>query len=112
MALVVISLGSAWGLVEAIGWPRSNAFWIYFAESIAAVIATLFLTASLLTSILNLVLAFVFVLIGPAVTMGMIASKVRIMGYYASRGFWKASYWLSLVFVVALGIISVITYIL
>ena len=109
LALVVVSFGSAWGLVEAIGWPRSKAFWVYFVESIPAVIITLFLTTNLLTGILSLMLAFVFVLIGPAVTMGMIASDVRVMGGHASKGLWKASYWLSLAFVVTLGIISVIT---
>jgi manganese transport protein len=110
LALVVVSLGSAWGLVEAIGWPRSRAFWVYFVESIPAVIVTLFLTTNLLAGILNLMLVFVFVLIGPALTMGMIASNVRVMSDHASKGLWKASYWLSLVFVVTLGIISVVTF--
>jgi Mn2+/Fe2+ NRAMP family transporter len=106
--LIVISLGSAWGLVEAIGWPRSRAFWVYFVESIPALIATMILTANLLAAILNLMLVFVFVLIGPAVIMGLIASNQRIMGKHASRGFWRVAYWLSLGFVVALGIVSVV----
>jgi len=108
LALIVISLGSAWGLVEAIGWPRSRAFWVYFVESIPALIATMILTANLLAAILNLMLVFVFVLIGPAVIMGLIASNQRVMGEHASRGFWKIAYWLSLGFVVALGIVSVV----
>jgi manganese transport protein len=108
LALVVVSLGSAWGLVEAIGWPRRRAFWVYFVESIPALIATMILSANLLASVLNLMLAFVFVLIGPAVIMGLIASDRRVMGQYASRGFWKVAYWLSLAFVVALGIIAVV----
>ncbi len=107
LALTVISLGSAWGLVEAIGWPRSRAFWVYFVESIPAVILTIFLTTNLLASILNLMLAFVFVLIGPAVIMGLIASDKHVMGEQASRGFWKAAYWINLAFLVTLGIVSV-----
>ncbi len=109
LALTVISLGSAWGLVEAIGWPRSKAFWVYFVESIPAVIATLFLTANLLAGILNLMLAFVFVLIGPAVIMGLIASDKRVMGDYASKGGWKIAYWLSLAFVLTLGAIAILS---
>jgi manganese transport protein len=109
LALVVVSLGSAWGLVEAIGWRRSRAFWVYFVESVPALIATMILSTNLLAAILNLMLAFVFVLIGPAVIMGLIASDQRVMGQYASRGIWKLAYWLSLAFVVALGIISVVS---
>ena len=111
LALVVISLGSAWGVVEAIGWHRNRAFVIYFLESIPAVIVTLMLSGNLLTSILNLMVAFVFVLIAPAVMMGLIASNPRIMGVHASRGVWKIAYWLSLIFVVILGVISVVSFI-
>jgi len=110
LALVVVSLGSAWGLVESVGWRRSRAFSVYFVESIPAVIIALFLSTNLLAGVLNLMLAFVFVLIGPAVTMGLIASNTRIMGKYTSKGSWKVAYWLSLFFIVSLGVISVITY--
>ena len=109
LALTVISLGSAWGLVEAIGWPRSRAFWVYFVESIPAVILTILLTTSLLASILNLMLAFVFVLIGPAVIMGLIASNKHVMGEHASKGVWKAAYWINLAFLVTLGAVAVAT---
>jgi Mn2+/Fe2+ NRAMP family transporter len=109
LALTVISLGSAWGVVEAVGWPRSRAFWLYFVESIPALVATLWLTTNMLGAILNLMLAFVFVLIGPALVMGLVASNAKIMGTYTSRGTWKAAYWLSLGFVVALGVISVLS---
>jgi Mn2+/Fe2+ NRAMP family transporter len=109
LALTVISLGSAWGLVEAIGWPRSRAFWVYFVESIPAVIITIVLTTNLLEGIINLMLAFVFVLIGPAVITGLIASNQQVMGENVSNGFWKAAYWLNLAFLVALGIVSVVT---
>ncbi|HYW00689.1 MAG TPA: divalent metal cation transporter [Candidatus Acidoferrum sp.] len=109
LALVVISLGSAWGVVEAIGWHRNRAFAIYFLESIPAVIVTLMLSGNLLSSILNLMVAFVFVLIAPAVMMDLIASNPKIMGSYASNGVWKIAYWLSLIFVVILGVISVVS---
>ena len=107
LALVVISLGSAWGVVEAIGWHRGRAFLIYFLESIPAVMITLMLSGNLLASILNLMVAFVFVLIAPAIIMGLIASNPKIMGDHASHGFWKVAYWLSLIFVVMLGLISI-----
>jgi len=109
LALVVISLGSAWGVVEAIGWHRNRAFVIYFLESIPAVIVTLMLSGNLLSNILNLMVAFVFVLIAPAVMMGLIASNPKVMGAHASKGAWKIAYWSSLIFVVILGVISVVS---
>jgi len=109
LALVVISLGSAWGVVEAIGWHRNRAFVIYFLESIPAVMVTLMLSGNLLSSILNLMVAFVFVLIPPAVMMGLIASNPKIMGVHSSSAVWKITYWLSLTFVVILGVISVVS---
>jgi manganese transport protein len=109
LALVVISLGSAWGVVEAIGWHRRRAFGIYFLESIPAVIVTLMLSGNLLTSVLNLMVAFVFVLIAPVVLMGLIASNPKIMGAHALSGVWKIAYWLSLIFVVFLGVISIVS---
>ena len=109
LALVVISLGSAWGVVEAIGWHRRKAFVIYFLESIPAVIVTLMLSGNLLTSILNLMVAFVFVLIAPAVMMGLIASNPKIMGPHSSKGVWEIAYWVSLIFVVFLGAIYVVS---
>ena len=108
LALVVISLASAWGVVEAIGWQKNRAFLIYLLESIPAVIVTLFLSSDLLTNILKLMLAFVFVLIGPAVIMGLIASSPKVMGANASTVIWKAAYWLSLFFIVALGAMSML----
>jgi Mn2+/Fe2+ NRAMP family transporter len=86
LALMAISFGSAWGVVEAMGWRRSRAFPVYLLESIPAVLLTLVLTANLLNAVLNLMVAFVFVLIGPAIIMGMIASNRAVMGEYGSRG--------------------------
>ncbi len=36
LALVVVSLGSAWGVAETIGWGRQKFFWIYLIESLPA----------------------------------------------------------------------------
>ncbi|MFI5448921.1 MAG: divalent metal cation transporter, partial [Candidatus Bathyarchaeia archaeon] len=74
-----------------------------------AVIVTLMLSGNLLTSILNLMVAFVFVLMAPAVMMGLIASNPKIMGVHFSSGVWKVAYWLSLILVVILGVISVVS---
>jgi len=107
LALVVISLASSWAVVETLGLQKTNFFWIYALESIPAVMVPVFLTSQL-TLILNLMVAFVFVLLGPGVLMGLLASNRRIMGKYASSGRWKAAYWISLAAVLSFGVVAVV----
>jgi Mn2+/Fe2+ NRAMP family transporter len=107
IALVVISLGSAWGVVEALGLPRKRAFWVYTAESVPAVIIP-FLFPHPLTLVLVLMVLLVFILIGPGILVGLLASDKRIMGAHASHGFWKVAYWASLGSVVLCGVLAVV----
>jgi Mn2+/Fe2+ NRAMP family transporter len=109
LALTVISLGSAWGVVEAIGLPRKQAFPVYLVESIPAAILALIASSSLLSNILGLMIVFVFILIGPGVMMGLIAADATVMREHASSLLWKFAYWASLVFVVSLGLIFLIS---
>ncbi|HYA56855.1 MAG TPA: divalent metal cation transporter [Thermoplasmata archaeon] len=107
LALVVISLGSAWGVVEAVGLPRRRAFWVYTAESVPAVIIP-FLYPHPLALVLDLMVLLVFILIAPGVLVGLLASDERVMGSKASRGFWKGAYWVSLASVVLCGVVAVL----
>lgn len=97
LALVVISLASSWAVVEAIGWGRQRFFWVYLVESIPAVTIAIFLSNQL-ELVLNLMVAFVFVLIGPGIVVGLLASSKRIMGQFVSTRAWRIAYWLSLGF--------------
>jgi len=107
IALVVISLGSSWALVDAMGWKKDNFLWIYLLESLPAVVIPV-LYPSPLSLVLGLMVAFVFVLIGPGVLMGLLGSDKRIMGEYASSRYWKAAYWTCLAVVVGFGLVAVI----
>jgi manganese transport protein len=107
LALVVISLGSAWGVVEALGLPRGRAFWIYAGESVPAVIVP-FLYPHPLTLVLVLMVVLVFILVGPGVLVGMLASDPRVMGAQASRGFWSGAYWVSLFSIVFCGVVALV----
>jgi manganese transport protein len=109
VALVVISLGSAWGVQEALNLPQRSVFWIYAAESLPAVFIPL-LFPQLITLILALMVALVFVLVVPGVFLGRLASEPRIMGSSASSGLWRAAYWTSLTFVVSTGVLAVLIY--
>jgi Mn2+/Fe2+ NRAMP family transporter len=107
LALVVISLASSWAVVEAMGWQKGNFFWVYVAESLPAV-AIPIISPNSLTLVLDLMVVFVFVLAGPGILLGRLASDRRIMGDYVSSISWRAAYWLSLAVVLSLGVAAVV----
>ena len=105
LALVVISLGSAWGVAEAIGWGRQGFFWIYLGESLPALVVPM-LFPDLFNLAISMMVLFVFVLLGPGVMVGLIARKREVMGKLASDFQWSLLYWVSLAIVVASGLIA------
>jgi len=107
LALVVVSLGSAWGLTEAFGLSSRSTFWIYAVESVPAVIVPL-LVPRWVSLVLALMVAMVFVLIVPGAMVGRLASDPEVVGAEASRGLWRVAYWASLGFVVAVGVVGVV----
>ncbi len=107
IALIVISLGSAWGIVESLGIKKSNTFKVYILESLPAVIVGMVIPATMLiNTILYLLVIFVFDLIGPGIIMGLIAGNKKIMNNYSSNIKYRILYWISLVFVVMFGIMA------
>ena len=107
LALVVISMASSWAIVEAMGWKKGSFFWVYTTESIPAVAIPIFYPDPLSLA-LGLMVAFVFVLVGPGVLMGKVASDERVMGKLASGRLQKAAYWLSLAAVLSFGVVAVL----
>ena len=105
LALVVISLGSAWGVAEAIGWGRQRFFWIYLVESLPALLVPM-LFPNLLNLAIGMMVLFVFVLLGPGIMVGLIARKKQVMGDLASSPGWSVAYWVSLALVVVSGFIA------
>ncbi len=106
LALVVVSLGSAWGFVEAANIPKDKAWIVYVLESLPAVFIPMIFSSDLINFMLTLMVIFVFVLIGPGVMVGIISSSKKIMGEYASNRKWKVLYWTSLSFVLLFGFIA------
>ena len=105
LALVVISLGSAWGVAETIGWGRKRFFWIYLIESLPALVVPM-LFPDLFHLAIDLMVLFVFVLLGPGVMVGLITRKKQVMMGLSSGLGWSAAYWVSLILVVACGFIA------
>ena len=105
LALVVISLGSAWGVAETIGWGKQKFFWIYLFESLPALFVPMFFP-DLFHLAIDMMVLFVFVLLGPGVMVGLIARKKRVMGDLSSSLGWSVAYWVSLTLVVVSGFIA------
>ena len=107
LALVVVSLGSAWGFVEALGLRQSRTFWVYAVESVPAVLVPFFYPHPLVI-VLTFMVLLVFLLIGPGILLGVLVSDRTLMGEHASSRPWRVAYWASLVSIVACGVIAVV----
>ena len=109
IALIVISLGSSWGVVEAVGWGKKHWFKVYLIESIPAVLIPLF-SFNLIKLALNLMVLQIVVLIAPAIILGAIASNKKLMGDFHLKGFNKWVYWGFIVLIFATGIVSMLPF--
>ena len=107
IALIVISLGSSWGVTEAMGWGRQNWFKVYLIESIPAVIIPM-ITLNLINLALSLMVLQIVVLVGPSIILGFISSNKKLMGKHSLSGSNKVLYWTFLVLIFATGVISIL----
>jgi hypothetical protein len=64
----------------------------------------------LVTLVLALMVAMVFILIVPGVLVGKLVTDRAVMGSQSSTGAWRAAFWGSLTFVVAVGVLGVVIY--
>lgn len=109
IALIIVSLGSSWGVTEALGWGRRNWFKVYLLESLPALFLPI-ITLNLVNAALNLMVLQIIVLLGPAAILGLIAADHKLMGEHALGGINRLVYWIFLVLVVATGIISLVSF--
>lgn len=109
IALIVISLGSCWGVTEALGWGRKRWFTLYLLESIPAATVVLIFNYNLINFALGLMVFQIVVLIGPAIIMGILASKRSLMGEHRLKPINHVIYWGLLVLIVATGALSIVT---
>ncbi len=108
IALIVISLGSSWGVTEALGWGRKNWFKVYLVESIPALIIPM-LTLNLVNLALNLMVLQIIVLMGPAVILGLISTDKRLMGDHSLKGVNRLAYWFFIILVFGTGLIGIVS---
>jgi manganese transport protein len=106
LALVVISLGSAWGALEALGKRSRKAFlWVYGLESIPA-LAVVLLVGNYVQLLLSLMVTYTIIIIPSLYFLGKLVADRRIMNgrHYGRRE--MAVFWLMSLGIVAGGILG------
>lgn len=109
IALIVISLASAWGIAESLSISKRSVWIVYVVESFPAVIASLILPPGMLVNVvLYLLVLFVFVLIGPMAILGVIGKNKKIMGDLAltRKGEW--TFWMTFIIIISTAVLAVI----
>ncbi|MCL4306929.1 MAG: divalent metal cation transporter [Candidatus Thermoplasmatota archaeon] len=113
LALVVISLGSSWGVGETLSWGNHDSgitsssrkfFYLYVGESLPAMVIAIYLGSDLLGLVINLMVIFVIVLIPIGVLLGKLVSDEAVMGDHAFSRPYMALYWTTFAIIEAAGI--------
>ncbi|WP_083755327.1 NRAMP family divalent metal transporter [Caldivirga maquilingensis] len=112
LTLVVVSLSSAWGLLEALGKNNyENTIKIYAAESVPAVIiVSLMLNnySTLLNFALTLLSLAPIVIAIPATLIGILISNRRIMGQYAYTRLRTIIYFTTISMILTGGVVGIL----
>ena len=113
LALVVISLGSSWGIGETLSWGNHDSgitsssrkfFYLYVGESLPAMIIAIYLGSDLLGLVINLMVIFVIVLIPIGVLLGKLVSDETVMSDHAFSRSYMTLYWTTFAIIEAAGI--------
>lgn len=117
LALVVISLGSSWGIGETLSWGNHKTgiafssrkfFYLYAAESLPAMIIAIYLGSDLLGLIINLMVIFVIVLIPIGFLLGKLVSDKGVMGDHAFSRSYMIIYWTTFAIIEVAGIFGIV----
>ena len=111
LALVVVSLGSAWGVLEATGrssGPNSRATFlaIYSSEAVPALIIVAVI-AGYIQLMLNMMFIFPIVLIPSLYFLGKLVSKKEVMNGSQYRKGERIAFWIAALIVVVGGMVGV-----
>ncbi len=108
IALIVISMASAWGIGESLAMDSRSIWIIYVVESLPGVLAALLIPPTALISVvIYLLVFFVFILIGPMVMLGVIGSDPKLMGDLAMDRRQRAIYWVTFGAVISTAFVAV-----
>ena len=81
---------------------------VYLLETLPAMFIPL-ISTDLVNLMLNLMVLFVFVTIGPGVILGLLCSNRKVVGAHVMGPKWRAAYWSMLGIVLLTGILTLPT---
>ncbi len=108
LALVVISLGSAWGVLEALGTDSQSSFLkVYLAESVPALVLVLFIT-NYIQLVLHIMVLFTIIIVPSLYFLGRLVSDEKVMNGHALGRMGTWLFWLASLFIVLGGILGIL----
>ena len=109
LALVVVSMGSAWGVMEATGSTSRRSFMtIYLAESTPALLLVV-VTTSYVPLILTLMVSFTIVIIPSLYFLGKLVGDPEVMNGHAHGRGARVAFWAASAAVVGGGILGLLS---
>lgn len=117
LALVVISLSSAWGVCEAVGIKfrfsnklseRKGFYLIFMLESLPAMLLSIVASQNLITLLIDLMVIYVLVDIPILLMVGLIARKNRLVEKKYFSKWTLTLYWIFFVLIEITGIYSIV----
>lgn len=110
LALVVVSMGSAWGVMEAVGTSSRRSFLaIYVGESSPALLLVV-LTTSYVPLILALMVSFTIVIIPSLFFLGRLVSDKETMRGRPFRRTERIAFWAASALVVGGGLLGILAF--
>lgn len=111
LALVVVSMGSAWGVLEAIGSSSRRSFLtVYLGESTPALLLVV-LSTNYIPLILSLMVSFTIVIIPSLYFLGKLVGDPETMRGHAYGPRARAAFWAASAVVVGGGILGLLTFV-
>ena len=113
LALVVVSLGSVWGVLEATGrstgaGSRASFTAVYACEALPALIIVVVISGYI-QLMLNMMFIFPIVLIPSLYFLGRLVAKKEVMNGCQYKKYEKLAFWAAALIVVAGGLLGVVT---
>lgn len=108
LALVVVSMGSAWGVVEAVGTTSRRSFLaVYLAESSPALVLVA-ATTNYIPLVLALMVSFTFIIVPSLFFLGRLVSDPETMRGHPLRRYERVAFWAATVAVVGGGLLGIL----
>jgi Mn2+/Fe2+ NRAMP family transporter len=110
LALVVISLGSTWGAMEALGWWSSGSFLkVYLIETLPALFFVIII-GNYVKLLLDLMVIFTIVIIPSLYFLGKLISNEKVMNGKHYKKYEKIIFWAMSASVVLGGILGLASF--